>query len=57
MHVETQSVGQIKVPARKLETIYHRSSLTVAQRTVQERLTIMYILRDKYNSSSLKKHT
>ena len=32
-------------------------TLTVAQRTKQERLTIMYILRDKYISSPLTKHT
>ena len=40
-----------------VETIHQTSILTVAQRTEQERLTIMYILRDKYNSSSLTKHT
>ena len=38
-----------------LVNIHHATSLTVAQRTEQERLTI--ILRDKYNSSSLTKHT
>ena len=60
MHVETQSAGPQNKgtcsPARK-QSIHWTSSLTVAQRTEQERLTIMYILRDKCNSSSFTKHT
>ena len=48
-----QPALRIKVLARRIR---QTSSLTVAQRTKQERLTIMYIFRNKYNSSSLTKH-
>ena len=48
MHIETESAS----PENKStcsQTIHHTSSLTIAQHTERERLTIMYILRDKYN--------
>ena len=48
-----QPALRIKVLARRIR---QTSSLTVAQRTEQERMTIMYIFRNKYNSSSLTKH-
>ena len=58
MHVEKQSAD----PQNKStcsHVIHHTSSLTVAQRTEQKRLSIMHMhnLRDKYNSSLLTKHT
>ena len=58
IHVETQSAGpQNNHKSTRSLTIHQTNILTVAQRTEQEILTIMYILRDKYNSSSLTKHT